>query len=114
MLTVLTQKPLLSTGEPSDLIIFATCSRRRSAARRATNSLYRCAAPITAQSIASATSAHGGRPPMSTRSKPRAVVLIIDTRVGQLFHMTGGVSRITICKRTDLDIKTSIILCLDA
>jgi hypothetical protein len=27
------------------------------AARRATNSLYRCAAPITAQSIAAATSA---------------------------------------------------------
>jgi len=30
--------------------------------------------------------------------RPSKVVLIIDTRVGQLFHMTGGVSRIIICK----------------
>jgi len=72
MLTVLTQKPLFSTGKLSDAHHLATCSRGRSAARRATNSLYRSAAPITPQSIASATSAHGGRPPVSTRSRPRA------------------------------------------
>ena len=30
------------------------------------------AAPITAQSIAPVTSVHGGRPTLSTRSKPRA------------------------------------------
>jgi hypothetical protein len=72
MLTVLTQKPLFRQVSHRTLIIFATCSRGRSAARRAKNSLYRCAVRITAQSIAPATSAHGGRPPVSTRSKPRA------------------------------------------
>jgi hypothetical protein len=52
MLTMLTQKSLFSTGKPSDAHIFATRSRGRSAARGATNSLYRCAVPITARSIA--------------------------------------------------------------
>ena len=89
------------------------------------------ASPITAQSIAPATSVHGDRPTLSTRSKPACglwrrtrvnegrirlerTIGAIDSdilstmgektpeyRVGQVFHMTG------------LDIKKSIIRCLD-
>src|SRR6516165_7660783 len=47
-------------------IIFATCNRGRSAAKRATNSPSRSAARITAPSIAPATSRRGGGPPAST------------------------------------------------
>ena len=145
MLTVLTQKPLFSTGKLSDAHHLATCSRGRSAARRATNSLYRSAAPITAQSIRAGderawrqtagvdplkaarklwkhTRVNEGRIRLKptiravdadilgswTARRPSKVDLIIDTprwsaishdwRRYQLFHMTGGVSRITICQ----------------
>ena len=50
-------------------IIFATCNRGRSAAGQATNSPSRCAARITARSIAPAMSRPGGRRPVSTRSR---------------------------------------------
>src|SRR5258706_3231694 len=67
------QQPCLVCGrKPSDPIIFGTCSHARSAAKRATNSRSRCAECITARSIAPATSAHGGRPPASTRSRSHA------------------------------------------
>ena len=47
-------------------IIFATCNRGHSAAKRATSSPSRSAARITARSIAPATSRPGGRRPAST------------------------------------------------
>jgi len=53
-------------------IIFDICSHERSAARRATNSLYRFAALTTAPFIEPVTSEHGGRLPVSTPSKWRA------------------------------------------
>jgi hypothetical protein len=75
MLTVLTQKPLFSKSKPADAHHLRRVQPRvLAAARRATNSLYRCAAPITAQSIAPATSARGG----STRSKPGASFVDAD------------------------------------
>ena len=65
-------RPGSTAADDADGADAKAAHRGRSAARRATNSLYRSAAPITPQSIASATSAHGGRPPVSTRSKPPA------------------------------------------
>src|SRR5262245_20934747 len=47
-------------------IIFDTCSRGRSAAGPATNSLYRFAALTTAPFIEPVTSEHGGTLPVST------------------------------------------------
>jgi hypothetical protein len=63
---------LVCGRKPSDRITFDMCSRARSAARPATNSLCRCAAPTTAQYIAPATSEPGGRLPVSTLSRLRA------------------------------------------
>jgi hypothetical protein len=70
MLTVLTQKPL--TGKPSNAHDLRHVQPRALGRKASDEFAVRCAAPITAQSIAPATSAHGGRPPVSTRSKPRA------------------------------------------
>jgi hypothetical protein len=50
-------------------IIFATCSRGRSAAKRATNSPSRYAARITVRSIVPVTNRPGGRGPASILSK---------------------------------------------
>ena len=69
-------------------IIFASCSRGRSAAKSAMNSPSRSAARITARSIAPATSRPGGRRPASTPSrspvssgdKPGSMIRKIVTR----------------------------------
>src|SRR5262249_9120937 len=64
-LRYIAQQPCLVCGRNHRTHIpFDTCSRGRSAARPATNSLCRCAAPTTAQFIAPATSENGGRPPV--------------------------------------------------
>ena len=59
-------------ASPRIRIIFGSCSRARSAARRATNSPCRSAADIIGQRIVRATNEHGGRRPASTRSKSPA------------------------------------------
>jgi hypothetical protein len=69
MLTVLTQKPLFSTGNPSDLHHLRHVQPRALGRKASDEFVVPCAAPITARFIAPATSEHGGTPQVSTQSK---------------------------------------------
>ena len=71
-------------------IIFATCNRGRSAAKRATNSPSRSAVCITAPSIAPATSRPGGRRPASIPLRSPGSSGGKLATAARLFHASDG------------------------